>query len=477
MLKKILKNLNFPKFDSHKGENGKLLVIGGSELFHSASRWSLDVASCFVDMVIYASTEENTNLFKESKQNFGNGIVINFSQVENYISEVDCVLIGPGMMRGKFTTNLVNNLLTKYQEKKWVIDAGALQMLDLSLLNSNCIITPNYKEISQIFQKLGLEFKEENIFDKTVLQKIAANLNGATILIKGYRDVLLVDDQLMIIDGGNVGLTKGGTGDCLSGLLAGLFCKNDKKVASYLSSLVNKRAAMALAEEFGFYYNASLLVGQIPKTFHLLLKDNNLEKEFKTIEFEGISFLILNYQEMTEALFQLAKKINNSKTNFDRLVVLSKGGWVIARILIDFLSVENVSSLGLKTYVGINQQSENINLYQEIPNSLEGENILLVDDVADSGASLKHACDYLVSKKVKDIKTTTLFYKKRSVIKPDFFMFETRCWIVFPFEIGEMIENLIKSWETKNLGKVKIKNRLLKFDFPANIIDYFLEKN
>lgn len=474
MRKDIISQFKFPKFDSHKGENGKLLIIGGSQLFHSASQWSLDVASCFVDMVIYASSQENIELIKEAKKNFSNGIVINFAEVENYLNEVDCVLIGPGMMRGEFTANLVNKLLTKYQNKKWVIDAGALQMLNLNLLNENCIITPNFKEIIQIFKKLEINFKEELVFDEKTLKILAKRLNNSTILIKGYQDVLW-SNELVIISGGNVGLTKGGTGDCLAGLIAGLFCKNNQKTSAYIGSLINKRAAMDLAEKFGNNYNASFLVNQIPQTFNKLIRNHKLEKKFKLLKFDEIDYLILNYEEMTEAIFQLAKKINQSEIKFDRLVVLSKGGWVIARILIDFLRIKNISSLGLKTYAGVNQKRNNIELYQEIPNSLENENILLVDDVADSGVSLQHACHYLSAKKIKNIKTVTLFYKKKSVIKPDFFMFETNKWVVFPFEKGEIIQLLIRSWRKKKISKLKIKNRLMQFEFPLNIIEFFLE--
>ena len=54
-----LKTLYVPPPDSHKGQNGKLLVIGGSHLFHAASLWALTVASRIVDLVHYSSVPEN----------------------------------------------------------------------------------------------------------------------------------------------------------------------------------------------------------------------------------------------------------------------------------------------------------------------------------------------------------------------------------------------------------------------------------
>src|SRR5438874_114047 len=97
----ILKQLYKPSPSSHKGDSGKLLVIGGSHLFHAASLWSLTTASRIVDMVFYASVPENNQLVLEAKKEFRNGIVVPRNDIERYLQEADCVLIGPGMMRSQ----------------------------------------------------------------------------------------------------------------------------------------------------------------------------------------------------------------------------------------------------------------------------------------------------------------------------------------------------------------------------------------
>ena len=166
------KKIKLPEPNSHKGQNGKLLIIGGSELFHAASKWSLDIASKFVDMVFYSSVPENNELIRQAKGEFWNGIVVKREDLEDYLQEADCILIGPGMERtsesGKWkveseglsadewnyhTEKIVNYLLKKYPTKKWVIDAGALQMVEPELLNKNCIITPHAKELERLLQK------------------------------------------------------------------------------------------------------------------------------------------------------------------------------------------------------------------------------------------------------------------------------------------------------------------------------------
>lgn len=99
MIKDYLKKINFPQKDSHKGQNGRLLIIGGSKLFHAASLWSLKVASRIVDLVHYSSVEENNAIVQKLKEEFRDGIIVPRADLDDYIEEDDCVLIGPGMIR------------------------------------------------------------------------------------------------------------------------------------------------------------------------------------------------------------------------------------------------------------------------------------------------------------------------------------------------------------------------------------------
>lgn len=61
------KKLYQPPADSHKGQNGKLLVIGGSKLFHSSVFWSADVASRIVDLVHFSSPANENNILVRKK--------------------------------------------------------------------------------------------------------------------------------------------------------------------------------------------------------------------------------------------------------------------------------------------------------------------------------------------------------------------------------------------------------------------------
>ena len=168
---KELKKLYLRAKDSHKGENGKLTIVGGSHLFHGASLWALKVASRIVDMVFYSSVPENNELTKKLQGEMYDFIAVPREKVEEYIEESDVVLIGPGLAREEgrekdeeSTRALTERLLKKFPKKKWVIDAGSLTEMNpewLKKLHGNVIITPHHKEFEKLFHSVILRPKAE----------------------------------------------------------------------------------------------------------------------------------------------------------------------------------------------------------------------------------------------------------------------------------------------------------------------------
>jgi NAD(P)H-hydrate epimerase len=274
-LSSFVQKLHIPSPESHKGQNGKLLIVGGSELFHAASRWSLDVASCFVDMVFYSSVEGNNELIREAKGNFWNGIVIPREEIASYIDEADCVLIGPGMTRSEDTTKITEHLVRAYPQKRWVIDAGALQMISPHLLNSQMIITPHPRELAMLLSKINgtsveVLLDEVNAASNDQLQSWSTQLHGVTIVLKGVVDRVITPTMTYEVTGGNPGMTKGGTGDVLAGLIAALACTNDLLISAVVGSIANKAAGEKLAEKDGPFFNASMLITAIPESLWTL---------------------------------------------------------------------------------------------------------------------------------------------------------------------------------------------------------------
>ena len=284
-----LRKLYIPPPNSHKGQNGKLMIIGGSKLFHGASLWALKVASRIVDMVFYSSVPENNKLVVETKKEFRDGIVVPRDKVENYIKEADCILIGPGLPRvdgeqkgDDDTKELTESLLKKYPKKKWVIDGGSLQTIDPQFIPRNAILTPHVKEFETLFGNTlhaTRDTKEDRQRVTSLVSRVAIQ-HKCTILLKGPTDVVCGMDEstrpptlaLRRVKGGNAGMTKGGTGDVLAGLAAALYCKNDDPfLVASCSSYVNKKAGENLFKKVGYYFNASDLADEIPPTMKELI--------------------------------------------------------------------------------------------------------------------------------------------------------------------------------------------------------------
>lgn len=289
----FIKHLRLPNPTSHKGQNGRLLIIGGSSLFHAASLWSAAIASHLVDMVHYSSTEENQQVFLALKTKFVDGMIIKKQDLLAYAEEDNCILIGPGMIRGKIDADLrFKNLefseilsikdepsytycLTKFlidhsPAKQFIFDAGALQMMEkdwLITLRKKAILTPHQGEFETLFNKNVKDLSSSQ--KRKIVQEIAKKYH-CVILLKAVSDIVSDGTTVMEIHGGNAGLTKGGTGDVLAGLIAGLSTITDALTAGVLSSFLLKKAAEELFEQTGYWYNTTDLISQLPKTMKKL---------------------------------------------------------------------------------------------------------------------------------------------------------------------------------------------------------------
>jgi NAD(P)H-hydrate epimerase len=169
------------------------------------------------------------------------------------------------MTRDEETRALTNALVDQYDEKKWVIDAGALQMINPELFQQNMIITPHAQEFERVFNVKG---------DLQIAREMSVKHRNITILLKGVEDVVTNGEITEVIEGGNEGMTKGGTGDVLAGLVAAFFCKSGAMESAVAASYLNKRAGDALYAKNGPFFNATDLVSQLPETMRsVLLKD------------------------------------------------------------------------------------------------------------------------------------------------------------------------------------------------------------
>lgn len=163
---------------------------------------------------------------------------------------------------------------------------------------------------------------------------------------------------------------------------------------------------------------------------------------------EGLSksetrFLTLDWNDIKEAVISLADKITSSGINIQVIVGIFRGGWVPARMLADLLDVREVGGLEIKFYRGIEDRRERPIVTQPLTISVKDKNVLIVDDVADTGKSLQTAINALNLFGAKSVRTAVLYVKPWSMSEPDYYYGKTDKWIIFPWEVREVIEELV----------------------------------
>ncbi len=249
----ILKKLIRPDPKSHKGQNGRVFVIAGSEKFHGALLLTLEAASRIVDMVYVHSTQKNLALIDRLKQEISVFIGVSREELWDTVELVDTVIVGPGLAETKNNVDLVQHLLQAYPSKKVVVDATAFWHLDPALLHPGCIVTPHTREFQNTFQ---CDPTPENT------RKMAERYH-CIVVLKGAIDYISDGNDLFENHTGNVGMTKGGTGDVLAGLIGGLSARNDLLIATLAGVYLNGLAGDRLYETNGTFYHAEDIMNEL----------------------------------------------------------------------------------------------------------------------------------------------------------------------------------------------------------------------
>lgn len=261
---------------NNKFSSGQVTIIGGSRLFHGAPILALKGASRLVSMTYFASPEEDKEFVNLIKSALGSFVWVPRDDVDSYIEKSDAVLIGPGLMRshikaketvcdeeGMKTRNMTINLFKKFPGKKWIVDGGSLQVINVEELPKGAVVTPNKKEFEMLFrenEEPDLEKRAEQIFRLT-------KKYGIVILTKDAVSIASDGVEVIRIEGGNDGLVTGGVGDIIAGLTLGFLAKNDGLFSVSAASFLIKKAAEKLALKKGLMFNADDLVDMVPEVY------------------------------------------------------------------------------------------------------------------------------------------------------------------------------------------------------------------
>ena len=146
---------------------------------------------------------------------------------------------------------------------------------------------------------------------------------------------------------------------------------------------------------------------------------------------------LITFSEFTYYIEQISNYIKNSLTELDYLVSIQRGGALMSLMLSDLISLP-IATLTISSYKDGQKVNQPI-LTQRISTDLANKNILLLDEISDTGSTLKQAVKHLATVHPKSIHTATMFTKSHSEFIPDFYIENEDRWIVFPYELKETL--------------------------------------
>lgn len=193
----------------------------------------------------------------------------------------------------------------------------------------------------------------------------------------------------------------------------------------------------------------------------------------KSLTFHDQAYEFYSWETLGEDIFVLAKKIIESGKKYDRIIALAKGGLTFARSMVDYLGVEDVSSIQIQFYTGIGTTYKTPVITQSLPVSIKGENILIFDDIVDKGETMKLAVEYLNYHGANSIATSTLVEKPWSTFKTDYYARTSQAWVIYPNEIRETISILKEIWLEKGDSPEVIQKNLLELGFSKAEVELF----
>lgn len=267
----VRKTVKPRKASSHKGQNGVVLVIGGSWMYHGAPFLSAMAAlRAGVDLA-YIATPEKTSLSIRALS--PNVIVIPLTDMKltrgasrrimKILPSVDSIVIGPGLAEGseKGIEYVIQEALAL--DKKLVLDATALYPGVLQRIsNRKVVMTPHAGEFKRVF---GEELSRE-LNERVNKVKEKASEFKITILLKGRIDVISDGEKTAINKTGTPAMTTGGTGDVLTGIVAALLAKGVEPFeAAAAGAWINGKAGEEAASMYGLHIVATDVLECIPR--------------------------------------------------------------------------------------------------------------------------------------------------------------------------------------------------------------------
>ena len=280
-----------PKKESHKGENGRLLVVGGGPYYGAPALSSFAAQRTGIDLVFVATPKKvaraitsyspllvtpvrlakdiailSPTLIVKELNNENHLVSNDLGIVETLIDKVDALVIGPGLGSEDETQKAIEKIIKLFvkNKKPIVIDADAIKVVGekpFLVKNSQIIITPHsgeFKELTGVKLSNDLGERKKNV-------EIWAKKLGVVILLKGPIDIISNGEVTKLNDIHNPSMTVGGTGDVLAGIVGALLSKGVEPFnAARIGIFINGAAGNCAFEKKSYGLIATDVIEEIP---------------------------------------------------------------------------------------------------------------------------------------------------------------------------------------------------------------------
>jgi len=189
-----------------------------------------------------------------------------------------------------------------------------------------------------------------------------------------------------------------------------------------------------------------------------------------------LEFEVPTWNQIYKMLLNLADKIRKNGFKPDIIVGVSRGGWPPARVLSDLMDNPNLANVRAEFYLGVAETKGEPTLTQPVSVDVAGKGVLVVDEIADTGKSLKLVKEHIVKQGAREVKVATVYYKPWSIITPDYYEKETSRWVVFPWEIKETVQKIVKKCKEKGKSVESEIAKLVEAGIPKKLVDRFLKE-
>jgi uncharacterized protein len=174
---------------------------------------------------------------------------------------------------------------------------------------------------------------------------------------------------------------------------------------------------------------------------------------------ERMPCTLITWDEVYRLCRELARQLSVANVRIDMIVAIARGGYVPGRILSDMLGIPDLTGFKIEHYYGAQKQREAFVKYPLNADICE-RNILLLDDLCDSGETFKVGAGHILQcKSVNSLHTAAMHFKTVSSFIPDFSAETVRewRWIIYPWAVNEDLSALIKKMQIDDRNPLRLQ--------------------